>query len=37
VALHEHFGDAGGVAKIAVDLERRMRVEEIAVLTAPFH
>ena len=27
--LHEHFGDAGGAAEVAVDLERRMSVEEI--------
>jgi hypothetical protein len=31
VALHQHLGDAGGRPEVAVDLERRVRVEEVRV------
>jgi len=31
VALHEKFGEAGRAAKVAVDLERRVRIEKIRV------
>ena len=34
VTLQEHFRDAGDRAEIAVDLERRMRVEQIRVSPA---
>ena len=34
LALHAQFGDAGGIAEIAVDLERRMGVEQIAIQSA---
>ena len=34
MALDEQFGDAGGVAEIAVDLERRLGVEQIAIQSA---
>jgi hypothetical protein len=27
VALHQHFGDGGGAAEVAVDLERRVLAE----------
>ncbi len=37
VALHEHLGEAGGVAEVAVDLERRVGVEEIPIEAAAFH
>jgi len=35
VALEQHFGDGGGGGEVAVDLERRMRVEQVAVDAAP--
>ena len=31
VALEEHFGDAGAESKVAVDLERRVRVKEVRI------
>ena len=31
MALQKHLGDAGGGAEVAVDLERRMGVEEIRI------
>ena len=30
-ALHQHLGDAGGEREVAVDLERRMGVEQVRV------
>ena len=33
-ALHQHFGNAGSAAKIAIDLKGRMRIKEIIVGTA---
>src|SRR5688572_33507401 len=36
MTLEQHLADSGGEAEIAVDLERRMRVEEVGVdATAP--
>ena len=35
VRLHEHLRDAGGHAEVAVDLERRVGVEEVGVDAAP--
>ena len=32
--LHQHLGDARRAAKIAVDLERRMRVKKIGITAA---
>jgi hypothetical protein len=37
VALHKHFRDTGGVAEVAVDLKRLVRVEEVAIQAAAFH
>ena len=31
IALQQHLGNAGGIAEITVDLERRMRIEEIVI------
>src|SRR5579859_145920 len=36
LALEQHLGDAGCAAKVAIDLERRMRVEHIRVYSAVF-
>ena len=33
--LHEHFGDSRRNAEVSVNLERRMRVEEVGVQAAP--
>jgi hypothetical protein len=32
--LHEHFANAGGVSEVAIDLKRRMRIEQVADETA---
>jgi len=37
VALHEQFGDAGGVAKVTIDLKWRVRVEQVLVEAAALH
>ena len=29
--LHQHFCDTGSTTKIAIDLERRMRIKEIII------
>ncbi len=34
VALEQHLGDAGGAAEIAVDLEWRVRIEQVVVRAA---
>jgi len=31
MTLQQHFGDAAGRSKVAVDLERRVRVEQVGV------
>ena len=35
MALHEHFCDSGGIAIVAVNLERRAGIEETSVEAAP--
>ncbi len=37
VALQQHLGHAGGVAEVAVDLERRVGVEQVGVKAAAAH
>ena len=37
VRLHQHLANTGGVAEVAVDLKRRVRVEEVAIQAAAFH
>ena len=34
MALHQHFGDAGGEAEVSIDLEGRVGVEKIRIDTA---
>ena len=34
VALKQHFGDAGGETKVTVNLEGRMRIEDIGLHAA---
>lgn len=34
MALYEHFRDTGGVAEVAVDLERRVGTEQVLINAA---
>ena len=37
MTLHEQFSDAGGIAKVAVDLKWRVRVEQVPIEAAALH